>query len=126
MLGYDTNVGSSTSAIVEEIEPGQLPILMVIGAGFVAVQIVFALLYLRAHVLRNVLGLDAYERPKTREEIQGFLLATGVGLISMALAVLGGETVVSWAGYVYLLLFPVLRINSYLMDSRRKRSQPGS
>jgi hypothetical protein len=44
----------------------------------------------------------------------------------MALAVLGGETVVSWAGYVYLLLFPVLRINSYLMDSRRKRSQPGS
>jgi hypothetical protein len=126
LFGYDTNVGSSTSAIVEEIEPGQLPILMVIGAGFVAVQIVFALLYLRAHVLRDVLGLDAYERPKTREEIQGFLLATGVGLISMALAVLGGETVVSWAGYVYLLLFPVLRINSYLMDSRRKRSQPGS
>ena len=104
-----------------------MPILMVIfGAGFVAVQLVFALLYLRAHVLRDVLGLDAYERPKTREEIQGFLLATGVGLIFMALAVLGGETVVSWAGYVYLLLFPVLRINSYLMDSRRKRSQPGS
>lgn len=126
MLGYDTNVGPSASAIVEEIEPGQLPILMVIGAGFVAVQIVFALLYLRAHVLRDVLGLDAYERSKTREEIQGFLLTTGVGLISMALAVLGGETVVSWAGYVYLLLFPVLRINSYLMDSRRKRSQPGS
>ena len=126
MLGYDTNVGPSASAIVEEIEPGQLPILMVIAAGFVAVQIVFALLYLRAHVLRDVLGLDAYERSKTREEIQGFLLATRAGLISMALAVLGGETVVSWAGYVYLLLFPVLRINSYLMDSRRKRSQPGS
>ena len=96
MLGYDTNVNSSASAIVEEIEPGQLPILMVIfGAGLVAVQLVFALLYLRAHVLRDVLGLDAYERSKTREEIQGFLLATGVGLISMALAVLGGETVVS-------------------------------
>jgi uncharacterized membrane protein len=127
LLGYDTTVGSSASAIVEEIEPGQLPILMVIfGAGFVAVQLVFALLYLRAHVLRDVLGLDAYERSKTREEIQGFLLATGIGLISMALAVLGGETVVSCAGYVYLLLFPVLRINSYLMDSRRKRSQPGS
>ena len=121
MLGYDTNVGSSASAIVEEIEPGQLPILMVIGAGFVAVQLVFALLYLRAHVLRDVLGLDAYERSKTREEIQGFLLATGVGLISRALAVLGGETVVSWAGYVYLLLFPVLRINSYLMDSQPAR-----
>jgi uncharacterized membrane protein YciS (DUF1049 family) len=82
LLGYDTTVGSSECAIVEEIEAGQLPILMVIfGVGFVAVQLVFALLYLRAHVLRDVLGLDAYERSKTREEIQGFLLATGVGLI---------------------------------------------
>ena len=27
LLGYDTTVGSSASAIVEEIEPGQLPIL---------------------------------------------------------------------------------------------------
>ena len=104
MLGYDTNVGPSASAIVEEIKPGLLPILMVIGAGFVAVQLVFALLYLRAHVLRDVLGLDAYERSKTREEIQSFLLMMGVGLISIAIAVLGGEAAVSWAGYAYLLL----------------------
>ena len=83
-------------ADTERIEVSQLPLLMVIyGAGFVAVQLVFALLYLRAHILRDVLGLDAYERSKTREEIQGFLLATGVRLISMALAVLGEETVVS-------------------------------
>lgn len=126
-LGYDTAVGSSASTGVEEIEPGQLPTLMVIfGAGFAAVQLVFALLYLRAHALRDVLGLDAYERSKTREEIQGFLLSTGVGLISIAIAVLGGEAAVSWAEYVYLLLFPVLSTNSYLMDSPRKRNQARS
>src|ERR687890_216256 len=100
--------------------------MVIFGAGFVAVQLVFALLYLRAHVLRDVLGLDAYERSKTREEIQGFLLATGVGLISMALAVLGGGKGGSLGGGVFPLLFPGLRINSYLMDSRRKRSQPSS
>jgi uncharacterized membrane protein len=127
LLGYDTAVGSSTSTPVEEIEPGQFPLLMVIfGAGFVAVQLVFALLYLRAYVLRDALGLNAYERSKTREEIQGFLLAIGVGLISIVIAVLGGEAAVSWAGYSYLLLFPVLKINNYLMDSRRKRSQSHS
>ena len=127
LLGYDTIVGSSTSAVVEEIEPGQWPLLMVIfGAGFVAVQLVFALLYLRAYVLRDALGLDAYERSKTREEIQGFLLTMGVGLISIAIAVLGGEAAVSWAGYAYLLLFPLLKINSHLMDSRRRRNQSRS
>ena len=127
LLGYDTTVGSSTSAVVEEIEPGQWPLLMVIfGAGFVAVQLVFALLYLRAYVLRDALGLDAYERSKTREEIQGFLLTMGVGLISIAIAVLGGEAAVSWAGYAYLLLFPVLKSNGHLMDSRRRRRQSRS
>ena len=127
LLGYDTTVGSSTSAVVEEIEPGQWPLLMVIfGAGFVAVQLVFALLYLRAYVLRDALGLDAYERSKTREEIQSFLLMMGVGLISIAIAVLGGEAAVSWAGYAYLLLFPVLKINGHLMDSRRRRNQSRS
>jgi len=127
LLGYDTTVGSSTSAVVEEIEPGQWPLLMVIfGAGFVAVQLVFALLYLRAYVLRDALGLDAYERSKTREEIQSFLLMMGVGLISITIAVLGGEAAVSWAGYAYLLLFPVLKINGHLMDSRRRRNQSRS
>lgn len=127
LLGYDTTVGSSTSAVVEEIEPGQFPLLMVIfGAGFMAVQLVFALLYLRAYVLRDALGLDAYERSKTREEIQSFLLMMGVGLISIAIAVLGGEAAVPWAGYAYLLLFPVLKINGHLMDSRRRRNQSRS
>jgi uncharacterized membrane protein len=121
LLGYSTVVNPSTGAI-EEIENGQLPLLMVIyGAGFVAVQLVFVLLYLRAYVLRDTLGLDAHERSITREEILNFLLGTGVGLISIAIAIVGGEEAVSLAGYAYLLLFPLLAINGYLMGSRRRR-----
>ena len=66
---------------------------------------------------------DAYQRLVTREEIQGLLLAKGVGLTSIAVAVLGGEAAISWAGHAYLLLLPVLRINGYLIDSCGKRSQ---
>jgi len=121
LLGYSTIVNPSTGAI-EEIESGQMPLLMVIyGAGFVAVQLVFVLLYLRAYVLRDTLGLDAHERSITREEIQGFLLAMGVGLTSITIAVLGGEEATSLAGYAYLLLFPLLVLNGYLMGSRRRR-----
>jgi uncharacterized membrane protein len=121
LLGYGTVVNPSTGTI-EEIENGQLPLLMVIyGAGFVAVQLVFVLLYLRAYVLRDTLGLDAHERSITREEILNFLLGMGVGLISIAIAIVGGEEAVSLAGYAYLLLFPLLAINGYLMGSRRRR-----
>jgi hypothetical protein len=123
LLGYDTVVNSSSGAVVEEIEPGQLPLLMVIyGAGFVAVQLVFFVLYLRAYAVRDTLGLEAHERSVTREEMQGFLLATGVGLTSIVIAVLGGKEAASLAGYTYLLLFPLLMTNGYLMGRRRRRS----
>ena len=56
----------------------------------------------------------------TREEIQGFLLMMGVGLASIAIATLGGQDASSWAGLVYILLFPLQMINGYLMDSRRR------
>jgi hypothetical protein len=76
LLGYDTVVEPSSGAVVEEIEPEQLPLLMVIyGAGFVAVQLVFFVLYLRAYARRDALGLEAHERSITREEMQGFVLA---------------------------------------------------
>jgi uncharacterized membrane protein len=123
LLGYNTVVDSSSGAVVEEIDPGQLPLLMVIyGAGFVAVQLVFFVLYLRAYALRNALGLEAHERSVTREEMQGFLLATGVGLTSIVIAVLGGNEAASLAGYTYLLLLPLLTANGYLMARRRKRN----
>jgi hypothetical protein len=95
--------------------------MVIYGAGFVAVQLVFFLLYLRAYARRDALGLRAHERSITREEIQGFVLAAGVGLASIAIAVLGGKDAASLAGYAYLLLIPVLTANGYLMARHRRR-----
>ena len=106
----------------EKIEASQVPLLMVVyGAGFVAVQILFLLMYLRAYSLRDALELDARELSVTREEIQGCLLNISVGLASVAIAVLGGAATISWAGYVYILLFPLQTINGRVMGSRRKK-----
>ena len=57
----------------------------------------------------------------TREEIQAALLNMSVGLASGAIAVLGGTAAIAWAGYVYVLLFPLQRINGRVMGNRRKR-----
>jgi uncharacterized membrane protein len=108
----------------EIIEPSQIPLLMVIyGAGFVAIQLVFLLMYLRAYSLHTALELDPQELSVTREEIQGFMLNVLVGLTSVAIAVLGGVGVIAWAGYVYILVFPLQTINGRVMGSRRKNNR---
>jgi uncharacterized membrane protein len=121
LLGFSTQGGSSAGEVVETIEPGQWPLLLVIfGAGFVVVQLVFALLYWRAYALRGVLNLNEYEASITRQEIQSYLILAVIGLASIAIALLGGEGTISWAGLVYLLSWPLLTIHGRIMSQRRK------
>jgi hypothetical protein len=94
--------------------------LVLFGVGFVVVQLVFFLLYWRAYALREMLELDAYEASITRQEIQGYLLLAGVGLASITVALLGGEDASAWAGWVYLLIWPLMTINGYIMARRRR------
>ena len=123
LLGFSTQVGSSTDDVIETIEAGQWPLLLVIfGAGFVVVQLVFALLYWRAYALRGMLNLNEYEASITRQEIQGYLILAGIGLASIAIALLGGEETIGWAGLVYLLSWPLMAIHGYVMTQRRRKS----
>ena len=123
LLGFSTQVGSSTGDVVETIRAGQWPLLMVLfGVGFVVVQLVFFLLYWRAYALRDMLKLDAYEASITRQEIQSYLLLAGVGLTSIAIAALGGEEASVWAGWAYLLIWPLMTIHGYIMARRRRKS----
>jgi hypothetical protein len=123
LLGFSTQVGSSTDDVIETIEPGQWPLLLVIfGAGFVVVQLIFTLLYWRAYALRGMLNLNEYEASITRQEIQGYLILAGIGLASIAIALLGGEETIGWAGLVYLLSWPLMAIHGYVMTQRRRKS----
>ena len=78
-------------------------------------------MYLRAYLLRTTLQLDPQELSVTREEMQGFFLNVLVGLVSVAIAALGGVGAISWAGLVYLLVFPLQTINARVMGSRRRK-----
>jgi uncharacterized membrane protein len=104
------------------IRPDQGPELMLIyGAGFIAVQVVFVLLYLRAYRLADVLELDAYERLATRAELQGFALNVLVGLASIIIVVIGGPDAVFWSGISYMLIWPLQLLNGRLMGARIRR-----
>ena len=122
LLGFGDRVRLPSGAVVDPIRDEQWPLLMVIyDAGFVAVQLVFILLYLRVYARRDDLGLDAHELSVTREETHGYLLNAVVGLASVLIALAGGAESIAWAGWIFLLLFPLQAANGYLMDSRRRK-----
>src|SRR5215208_4972575 len=53
LLGFSTQVGSSSGAVVQQMKSSQWPHLLVLfGVGFVVVQLVYFLLYWRAYALR--------------------------------------------------------------------------
>jgi uncharacterized membrane protein len=123
LLGFSTQLGGSAENVIESIEPGQWPQLLIIfGAGFVVVQLVFVLLYWRAYTLRDTLELNVHEASITRQEIQGFLILTAIGVASIAIAILGGEEETSWAGWVYALSWPLMQLHSYIMARRRRNT----
>jgi uncharacterized membrane protein len=114
-------------APAQAIEPRQMPLLMLIyGVGFIAVQSVFILLYLRAYRLADDLELNTYERLTTRAEIQGFGLNVAIGLLSIAIVTIGGPEAAFWSGMAYMLIMPVQMLNGRLMGTRIRQSETTS
>jgi len=104
------------------IEPGQVTSLMLIyGAGFVAVFLLFALLFRHAWGKRKELQLSETEIFETGTSVQYCLLNAGVGLVSMGIAFLGGERATSLAGWSYFLLGPVAGFHETWRAKRRRK-----
>lgn len=105
------------------IEPGQVPLLMLVyGAGFIAVQLVFILLYLHAWRLADALELTAYERLTTRSEMQGFAINVAIGLTSIAIVAVGGPDAAFWSGMAYVLIMPLQIVNGRMMGGRIRQT----
>jgi uncharacterized membrane protein len=106
MLGISFLVTLPGGAVVPMIREEQLPQLFIIyGIGWTAVWLVFVLLYRHALRKREVMGLNAVEVFDTQASIYENLVAACVGLLSIVLVVVGATGI---AGWVYLLLFPLM------------------
>jgi uncharacterized membrane protein len=110
-------------ALANAIERRQVPQLMLVyGAGFIAVQLVFILLYLHAYRLADSLELDGYERLTTRSELQGLGLNMLIGLASIAIVTVGGPDAAFWSGMAYMLIMPAQTVNGRLMRTRIRQA----
>jgi len=118
-LVVDEALGVARAGAIRE---AQAPLLLAIyGAGFLAVQFVFALLYAHAYRQRRALALDARELALTRGSLRATGVSMGVALLSIAVAVRGGPGAVGWAGLTYLLLGPAQALNGALTGRRVRR-----
>ncbi len=100
----------------------QVAVLMIIfGAGYIAVFGVFVLLYWHAYRQRGALELNELEVLDTRSDIQESALNVGVGTLSVAIAVLGRGRYSFVAGMVYMLNAIVLPVHGTLMGKRRRK-----
>jgi len=102
--------------------PGQQPMMMIVfGAGYVAVFGIFLLLNLHAWRQRDALELDEVERFETRDNMIESGMNVGIGALSMVLAGLGGPRATVASGMCYWLVGPAMTINGFAARGARKR-----
>jgi len=107
------------------IQTSQVSQLIVIyGIGYVAVFVVFILMYLYALRKRRVLHLTRLDLYDARYAIEANLINIGTGLGSIALAMLGAPPAV--AGFFYLVLGPLRAVHGARSGRRRGAMEPAA
>jgi len=93
----------------------------VYSSGFAAIYILFSLMYYHAYRKREELELTDSEIFETRTNIYRNMVMAGVGLLSVAIASLGGQYV-GMAGFIYVLIGPAIAFtHSHRGKVHRKR-----
>ncbi|HZH32182.1 MAG TPA: TMEM175 family protein [Pyrinomonadaceae bacterium] len=122
VLGVDNRVRLPTGELVAAVEHSQMgKLMMVFSIGYVAVFGVFAVLYRRAYVKRGELELNPLEVLDTRTELMENILHVCIGLLSIGLASVGTAGFVALAGFIYMLVGPVMTVHGWIMGKKRKR-----
>lgn len=114
-------IGGDVSAFSDHAR--QLPLMMAIYAlGFIAVFLVFALMYLHAYRKRETLRLSEEDKLFALDHVGVCLVMCGIGVLSLIIAY-----VVPWqlsglaAGFTYGLIGPAQVINAKVIRARRRR-----
>ena len=96
-------------------------LMVIFGAGYVAVFAVFALLYWHAYRKRALLELNELEVFDTRTDIRESLLNVGIAVVSLAFAVFGGGRFAGVSGMTYMLTPIVMTVHGTINGRRRRK-----
>ena len=124
LMGGHNEIRLPNGNIQAVLEPGQIGSLMLIfGAGYLAVFGVFVLLYLHAYRKRKQLELNKFELLDTRASLQESILHCCIAVISMMIILIGGSEYAGIAGITYMLTGVVMGTHGTIMGKRRRRME---
>lgn len=106
----------STLPAVQHADMNDL--MLIYGAGYFAIYLVFWIQTRRALARAAGLELDAVEIQLTREHLQRDLLLCAIGIVSMAVALLPFAYSAFWSGMTYWLIGPVLWMHGWRAERR--------
>ena len=92
-------------------------LMVIYGAGFLAVSLVFTALYARALARRGELELDPTETHMTREHVHAHGMQAAIAVLSITLALLGHPALSGWS---YGLIGPVRGVHAWRMQKQRE------
>ena len=122
LMGYETSVRHPGGTIEPMVRAADAPTLFLIfGAGYVAVFLVFALLYLHAYRKRRELELNAVETFDTLAGVVSAIATGAVGVASIALTLALGQGANGWNGFIYFANGPVQTALGFWAGSNRRR-----
>lgn len=96
-------------------------LMLIFGAGYLAVFLVFVALYLHAYRKRAALQLTEIELFDTRNSIQEMALNCLIALISMSLILIGGSRLSGIAGLIYMVTGALMGVHGAVMGRRRRK-----
>src|SRR5690348_4150919 len=96
LLGYDTNIRLPDNTIRPRVEEADAPWIMIIyGLGFIAINLVLALMHWHAYRKCEELELSPHEKFDIVSILQTYLISGLVALISILVVVVGGNPAIS-------------------------------
>src|SRR5215510_219723 len=111
--------GNIESMLENESQMGQL--MLIFGIGYLAIFVVFVLLYLHAYRRKEELEINTLERFDTISSIGESGLNCLIAVVSISLVWFGGYRLSGLAGLSYMLTGIVMAIHGFIMGSRRRR-----
>ncbi|MBA3870182.1 MAG: DUF1211 domain-containing protein [Anaerolineae bacterium] len=119
-LLIDEIIGLPTESL---IRTEQIPSLMIIyGIGFIAVYVIFSLMYYNAYRQRERLELNESEQLDTLSTLLSHVSFAITGFVSVVIAVIGGLAWSSLAGFAYPIMILILRTAvGFWIGNRRRR-----
>lgn len=115
-LVFGQMLDPANTAPIESSQVSQL--IVIYGVGYVAVFVVFSLMYLYALRKRRVLHLTKLDLYDARYAIEANVINIGTGLGSILLALLGAPPIL--AGFFYLVLGPLRAVHGARSGQRRR------